>query len=202
MGAKLDLRGQKFGRWTVLEEAGRKCGGVLWRCQCDCGTIREVTATHLRAKNSVSCGCYSKEIHTKHRKSRGSIYHVWQCMKDRCFNPNAQEAKHYIEKGISVCDEWLDFDNFYKWAVANGYKKGLSLDRIDNDGNYEPSNCRWATPKMQARNRSNNVHLTWQGETHCVSEWAEILGLNPITIFTRLSRGWSVDDALGRAVCR
>lgn len=199
MGAKLDLRGQKFGRLTVLEEAGRAGGGVLWKCQCDCGNIVNVRSNHLRRGAQVSCGCYSRKIHASHGKSRTDIHHVWQCMKDRCLNPNAQEAKHYIDRGIKVCDEWLDFNNFYEWAMANGYKKGLSLDRIDNDGNYEPSNCRWATAKQQCRNRSNNVVLTWNGESHCVSEWAEILGINKTTIFTRLRRGWSVDDALGRA---
>ena len=193
----MDLKGQKFGRWTVLEEVGRSHGSVLWRCRCDCGTVRDVPSNALRTGNSVSCGCYNREVITTHGKSKTTnVYHVWQCMKDRCLNPNSQEAKHYIDRGIKVCDEWLDFENFYEWAMANGYKEGLSLDRIDNDGNYEPSNCRWATAKQQCRNRSNNYILTVNGESHCISEWAEIVGIKPTTIHTRKRRGWTDEEAI------
>lgn len=197
MGAKQDLRGQKFGRWTVLEEAGRQKGAVLWKCQCECGTVRNVLARSLTRGASTSCGCYNREVITTHGKSKTTkLYHVWQCMKVRCFVEGSQMWEHYGGRGITVCDEWLDFETFYDWAMANGYKDGLSLDRIDNDGNYEPSNCRWATSKQQCRNRSTNLMLTVNGETHCASEWAEIVGINPLTICTRKSRGWTDEEAV------
>lgn len=198
MGAKLDLRGQKFGRWTVLEEAGRtEHGGVLWKCQCECGTVRDVSSNSLRMGRSVSCGCYNREVITTHGNAKSEIHRVWGNLKDRCLNPKSQMWSRYGGRGITVCDEWKnDYVAFEEWALANGYEKGLSLDRIDNDGNYEPSNCRWATAKEQCRNRSNNRILTIDGESHCLSEWAEIVGINPMTINTRLRRGWSDHDAV------
>ena len=197
MGAKLNLRGQKFGRWTVLEEADRQCGGVRWKCRCECGTVRNVLAGSLRKGASTSCGCYNREVITTHGKSHTKLHHAWSSMKDRCTNPNAQEADRYINRGIKVCDEWLNsYEAFEEWALANGFRDGLSLDRIDNDGNYEPSNCRWATAKEQCRNRSNNLILTVDGETHCATEWAEIVGIKPAIISKRKGRGWTDHDAV------
>lgn len=198
MGVKVELaRGQRFGRWTVLEEAGRKHGAVMWKCQCDCGTIKDVSSGHLRNGRSVSCGCYNREVITTHGKSHTKLHRTWTSMKLRCTNPNAQEADRYINRGIKVCDEWLNsYETFEEWALANGYRDGLSLDRIDNDGNYEPSNCRWATAKEQCRNRSTNYILTVDGKSHCLSEWAEIVGIKASTIHTRKRRGWSDHDAV------
>lgn len=197
MGAKLDLRGQKFGRWTVIEEAGRKNGRILWKCQCECGTVRDVLGNSLRKGASTSCGCYNREIITTHGRSKTNLHQVWANFKDRCLNPNSKMWPLYGGRGIAVCDEWRDsYEAFEEWALANGYKKGLSLDRIDNDGNYEPSNCRWATSKQQCRNRSTNYILTVNGESHCISEWAEIVGTSPLTIHTRKRRGWTDEEAV------
>lgn len=197
MGAKLDLRGQKFGRLTVLEEAGRRNGAVLWKCQCDCGNITEVRTGHLRRGAIVSCGCYNREVITTHGRSKSRLHHTWQCMVDRCTNPNSQEADGYINRGIKVCDEWLNsFEAFAEWAEANGFREDAkrgdnTLDRIDNNGNYEPSNCRWTDMKVQGRNRRNNVVIECDGESHCLSEWAEILGEPYAKLASRHRRGWS-----------
>ena len=201
MGAKVDLVGQRFGRLTVLEECGRQGGGVVWRCQCDCGNITEVRSNHLRRGAIVSCGCYNREKDRTHGQSHTPLHHVWQCIKDRCLNENYAYRDTYGGRGITICDEWLDFNAFYAWAIANGYKEGLTIDRIDNNGGYEPNNCRWVDMKVQGRNRRNNHLLTFNGETHCVTEWAELMGIKASTICTRLRRGWSVEDALCRAVC-
>lgn len=115
-------------------------------------------------------------------------------MKRRCYDPKNKRAKFYSEKGVTVCDEWLnDYSAFRNWAMANGYKKGLTIDRIDNDGNYEPSNCRWATAKTQTNNQSRNRLLTYQGETLTMSEWADKLGITYSTILHRVQREWSME---------
>lgn len=121
----------------------------------------------------------------------------------RCTKETTHEYENYGGRGIKVCDEWLDFNKFYDWAVENGYtesrdRKSCTLDRIDVNGNYEPSNCRWVSMKTQQRNRRNNVLLTYKGETHCIAEWAEMLGMQAQTIGKRLQAGWSVEDALGK----
>lgn len=203
MGSKKDLRGQRFGRLTVMEECGRAGGGVVWRCKCDCGNCVDVRANHLQRGATVSCGCYNKEIITRHGQAKTRLHHIWACMLDRCTNPNAQEADRYIDRGIKVCEEWMVFENFCEWAIANGFKEDAkrgdcTLDRINNDGDYEPSNCQWVDMKAQGRNRRNNRLLTLDGETHCVVEWAEKMGINPSTICTRLRRGWSVREAICR----
>ena len=205
MGKKQDLTGRRFGRLTVIAEAGRKRGGVLWLCRCDCGVEKEIMSATLLNGTTVSCGCYNRDINTKHDKSHSKLYSIYQCMKDRCTNPNAQEWERYGGRGIKVCDEWLkDKAEFFDWALANGYEEAergrCTLDRIDNDGDYSPQNCRWVTMKEQARNRSNNVNIEYGGETHCLSEWAEILGENYAKLVSRHRRHWSDKEILfGRA---
>ena len=118
-------------------------------------------------------------------------------MKARCVDPNSHKYHAYGGRGIKVCDEWLNsFESFYEWAMANGYQKDLSIDRIDNDGNYYPENCRWVTQKEQANNTRKNRLLTYNEETHTVAEWATIVGITKAALYHRLSRGWSVKEAL------
>lgn len=133
----------------------------------------------------------------KHNKTNTHLYDIWSNMKQRCYNTRCREYKYYGARGIQVCDEWRnDFMSFYSWAMDNGYKEGLSIDRIDSDANYEPGNCHWADRTTQNRNRRNCIVITYNGETHCLSEWCEILGLNYHTIKQRLYHNWSIEKAL------
>ena len=134
---------------------------------------------------------------TKHGQSKTRLYATWQNMKNRCYYEGFIEFDRYGGRGIEVCQEWRDnFVPFYEWAMASGYAEGLTLDRIDNDGNYCPENCRWLTKKAQQNNRSNNRYLTYNGKTQSVAQWAEELGVCAKTIRTRISRGWSIEKAL------
>lgn len=135
----------------------------------------------------------------KHGASGSRLYRTWRSIKCRCYNENRQCYKNYGERNIQVCDEWLNsFQAFYDWAINNGYKENLTIDRIDPNGNYEPGNCRWATNLEQPRNKRSNKKYTIKGETHCLKEWCEILNLKYTTIKDRVNKlGWSIEEALG-----
>lgn len=162
-----DITGQRFGRLVVIGRAGHsKNRRVLWNCQCDCGQRRVVAGVSLRRGDTKSCGCLSREItgdvHRKHGKSRTPLYTVWKGMMTRCGlmgKPNKQEVKNYVNRGITVCEEWRVFENFERWALANGYAKGLELDRRDNDKGYCPENCHFVTDKQNTRNRRRSWKL-------------------------------------------
>lgn len=201
MGCKVDLTGKRFGRLTVIRETDiRKNGSVVWECRCDCGNIVFAKQNHLARGAVVSCGCYNKDVITIHGMTNSKLFNVWSSMKLRCFCETHPQYKDYGGRGITVCDEWLEFDNFHKWAIENGYKEGkrgkYTIDRIDVNGNYEPSNCRWADMKVQARNRRNNVVVEYNGEKHCLAEWADIMGIPYTTIASRWRRHWSTRDML------
>lgn len=203
MGKRIDLLGQRFGRLTVIEETDKRVNGsVLWKCRCDCGNETLVRSNHLRRGGVLSCGCYNRDIITTHDESKTRLYRTWRCMKDRCTNPNAQEADGYINRGIKVCDEWLNsFEAFRDWSLANGFKEDAkrgdcTLDRIDNNGDYSPENCRWVDMKVQGRNRRNNAVIECDGESHCLSEWAEILGVPYQQLASRHRRGWKPHEIL------
>lgn len=154
----INLIGQRFGRWVVLERAENKSGRTCWLCQCDCGKIKEVFGCHINSGKSQSCGCLSREINTQTNFKHGHcinsistpIYTVWLAIHDRCNNTKKRAYKHYGARGITVCKRWNDFAKFL--ADMSPRPKGLTIDRINNDGNYEPDNCRWATYKQQKRN--------------------------------------------------
>lgn len=198
-----NLTGKKFGRWTVLKlsHIKRRSGGgdaIYWLCECECGTIKPVDEYHLNHGTSKSCGCLAKELSSKrettHGLSHSRLYNIWQSIKKRCLNKKCARYNRYGGRGIIICQEWInDFMNFYKWAINNGYNDNLSIERIDNDGNYEPNNCKWANPKTQARNRSNNHLITYNGETHCIAEWAEIIGIDRDIIDNRLKKKWTIE---------
>lgn len=195
-----DLTGQKFGRLTVLQTF-RENGRTKVKCICECGNIKIILADNLKRGKIKSCGCFHDEAARKNNITHGlrhtRLYAIFTGMKQRCFNKNCKAYIKYGGRGITICNEWLsDFMNFYNWAMANGYQEDLSIDRIDVNGNYEPSNCRWADNKIQSQNRTNALNFTHKGETHCLAEWANILKINKSMLFWRIKNGWSFEKAI------
>ena len=200
MKKRIDLTGKKFGRLKVLRFAFVKdC--AYWECICDCGNVVNVRGCCLTTGHTQSCGCLQKEKAAKnninnnvtHGMTKTRIYKRWTGIKNRCQNPHSKDYKNYGGRGISVCDEWQEFIPFYDWAVSNGYRDDLTIDRIDVNGNYEPSNCRWVTTKEQNGNKSDTHHISYKGETLTIPLWCEKFGLNYQTMVSRLHRGWSME---------
>lgn len=188
MGVLKDLTNHQFGNWTVLEYAGNS----YWKCKCKCGNIKNVKGATLKNGTSKGCGCRFY----KHGKEGTKIYRLWSHMKERCYYEKYKNYADYGRRGIKVCDEWLEAKTFIDWALENGYKEGLTLDRIDVNGNYEPSNCRFVTNKEQQRNKRNSRFVEIEGEIKTVSEWAEIANLDRSTILYRINKGEKGMDIL------
>jgi len=190
-GKPISITGQRFTRLVALKHIGLG----KWKCQCDCGNTHIVKASHLLTGSVKSCGCLRKE--KWHGMNNTRIYHIWENMKQRTMNPSANEYEHYGGRGIKVCDEWIDFKGFYSWVKTTNYndEEKLTLDRIDNDGDYCPNNCRWVTRKKQNRNSSMNVNITYKGNTRCLTEWGEIYNIHPKTLSSRIKNGWSIENA-------
>jgi hypothetical protein len=190
--AKKPLSHTRYGR---LEVIGNAKGG--WLCRCDCGTEKVIRTQALTSGATQSCGCYQDSV--RHRaRSHGMtyepIYRLWVSMVDRCTRPSVPNFAFYGARGITVCERWRTFENFY--ADMGNRPDGMSLDRRDNTRGYEPENCRWAALKVQSRNTRSNRLLTLNGKTATVAEWAELLGMPPQTIASRLRRGKSIEQAL------
>lgn len=205
-----DLTGRRFGRLVVIDRAENDSRGrTRWNCVCDCGKITTPMAAHLKRGTTQSCGCLAREKsikrNTTHGKTHSCLYSVWANMKDRCNNENNHAYKDYGGRGIKVCAEWQDFQKFLEWSLASGYEEEAArgkctIERIENDRGYEPSNCRWATMAEQGNNKRSNRKLTYNGETKTLSQWAKDLNINSSTLCNRLARGWELRDALTRPV--
>lgn len=200
---KNDLTGRKFGRASVIGRAPNRGGRVAYFCRCDCGNEFITLGQHLTGGRTRSCGCLNHEMAairmksqaTTHGESKTPLYVMWKGMRQRCTNPHHNRYDIYGEKGIFVCEEWNDFPTFRKWAMENGYKKGLSLDRIDGNKGYSPGNCRWADSITQNNNSSQNHLITYQGETKTLAQWCRLLNLSYSRTKKRIYSGWNVDDA-------
>ena len=199
MAKGMELIGQKFGLLTVIEKSKQNSKrGRFWVCHCECGNTKEkpVRTSHLTKARVISCGCVSKynRAHFGDRwKTHGcpnkKLYWVWSAMKGRCLNKSNKQYKDYGERGIDICVEWINYEHFYKWAIENGYKQGLTIDRLDNDKGYNPSNCRWADNFQQSQNRRSNHFVTHEGQTKTLAEWGRDFGIKENTLYTRLKRG-------------
>lgn len=198
-----DLTGKRFGNLQVIGLSDTDTRKTYWVCQCDCGNIKTVRSDSLQSGAIKSCGCLKKKqdktnlkAKHSHKMSGTRLYEIWQGMKGRCYNVHNARYSRYGGRGISVCDEWVhDFTAFYEWAKSSGYRDDLTIDRIDNNGNYEPENCRWATQEQQARNRTTNINITIGNATKTLTEWCGIFKVDYKKTVARLHRGHcSIDE--------
>ena len=204
-----DLTGCVFGKWNVIEKANsvrRKDGRIMryWLCECSCDkhTTRIVLERSLLNNKSTSCGCSRREtskkkkINSTHCMSTSRLYSIYNHMCNRCNNRNDINYKNYGGRGITVCNEWNEFEPFYEWAKQSGYSDELTIDRIDVNKGYSPDNCRWSDQKTQANNKTNNRNYTYCGETHTIAEWSRIYEMDYKLLWRRLYNGWSIQSAL------
>lgn len=209
----LQLAGMVFGRWTVLSDGEPYVSPngngphSRWECRCQCGTIRLVFEDVLLSGRSQSCGCLANEMRASRWMKHGHCtsrtvspeYTSWRCMMARCRNPKNKHYPEYGGRGITVCDRWNTFGNFFA-DMGSRPSKGHTMDRIDPNGNYEPGNCRWASVRTQQGNRRNTVLMTFSGRTMPLTDWADLLGMKPNTIVCRLRSGMSDEEALSTPV--
>ena len=205
-----DLTGMKFGKLTVISRADDNISPsgyktIMWNCMCGCGNKTIVRGKLLTGGITKSCGCLQKELMSKRQTIHGGygtrLYTIWDSIRQRCNNPKCHAYKNYGGRGISVCDEWNDFSKFKQWATETGYDENadrgiFTIDRIDVDSNYCPENCRWSNMREQTNNRRISIHLSYRGETHALTEWADITGIKYCTIWRRYKNGLSPSDIL------
>lgn len=200
MAKLVDVSGLKFGRLTVVAFAGRRLSGKLkrryWLCVCDCGTQLEVSYSSLATAHTRSCGCYRVEVSPKNSKRHGmtktSEYMTWRGIVQRCDNPNSPNFKHYGARGIEVCERWKNFEHFLE-DMGLRPSPEHSIERIDNDGPYSPTNCKWGTDSEQANNTRQNVRITFNGRTLTIAQWAVELKLPHTMLRQRVDSGWPVE---------
>lgn len=189
----INIAGQRFTKLIAVNPVGSRNRSIEWLCKCDCGNVKIVTRRLLVSGNTKSCGC----MHAgkpRHGMGKTKIYNVWRSMTKRTRKRYANTAT-YIDKGISVCERWRSFENFYE-DMGPTYKEGLSIDRINNDGNYEPINCRWATTTEQSRNKGTNVYYAIGNAKRILPDWCKEYGIHPKTVKWRLDRGMDLITAL------
>ena len=191
--------GNKYGKLTVIRPIHNGTRW-LWECSCECGgtTIAQPQRLIKGLQNACHCGRrrFLHEYHYVHGDSKTRLYEIWAGMKKRCNNPAVKRYDRYGGRGIRYCPEWESYPEFKKWALASEYYDGGTLDRIDNDGDYTPENCKWSTLKEQAANRSSSIVIERDGEKHILSDWCKILGLTYSTVYCRIHRGIPPADAL------
>lgn len=206
---KLNLAGKKFGRLLVLNEEGKTPRGqIKWKCLCDCGNQVVVVGGNLKNGTTKSCGCLRNEKLSKMARKRNDPNRYWkqpwhgsyESMMRRCYCNKEIGYLNYGGRGIKVCEEWHDVANFAKWVENSGYQKGLTLDRIDNNKDYEPSNCRWADMQLQSNNRRNTIFLTYQNKTLSIADWSRLLNCRLSTLHNRYYKGWSAEKILGTPI--
>lgn len=192
-----DLTGKRFGRQIALRPCGKnKYGNVLWLCKCDCGNQHIVASGKLVQGKSKSCGCYALEIRSKSLEKHGitsggkpRTFVIWNGMKARCLNPKSTSYPNYGGRGIRICDQWLNFENFHYWAISNGYRDDLEIDRIDNDGNYCPENCRWVTKEFNMSHQRKTRNIEILGITKNLSSWCRDVGMSRSAAYKYLKNG-------------
>ena len=192
--------GDVFSRVTIIKEVAQRRGVRRFLCKCKCGKQWEVSLVNLVEGHTKSCGCLKKERTVErlyiHGKSGEKIYVAWMAMKMRCFNKNNPRYSSYGGRGITVCEEWLNFQNFYDWAIKNGYKPGLSIERVDNDGSYDSANCTWIPRENQTKNTRKTRLIEYNGAKRTLKEWGTLLGVSHKTLSGRLYRGWSDESII------
>lgn len=211
-----DITGQKFGRLTAISHQGAdKHRAALWLCRCDCGAEIITTGNSLRTGKAKSCGCAQREAASKtmsevnasgkrvtdghliHGENKTRLHRIWCNMRRRCSDQKHDHYDRYGGRGIKVCDAWQSsYVAFRDWALANGYADHLTIERIDNDGNYEPGNCCWASQKEQVSNRRNSVLITLDGETKPLKEWCEERGINYKAAHAKYKKGVPPEEFL------
>jgi hypothetical protein len=203
-------KNDKYERLTIAELSRKKGtrGEKYYECKCECGAKVTVSMRHLISGHTKSCGCYLRERSIEngrkgtHHKSKTKLFRIWTGMQTRCFNPNHEQYHNYGGRGISICTEWLGkegFEKFYNWAVSNGYAEGLTIERMDVDGNYEPTNCTWITSREQQLNRRDTVFIAYNGKTQPLKRWAEELGVLYITLYWRYKHsGWPLEKIMSK----
>lgn len=198
VGKVLELKGRVYERLTVIKFLGVTKRRAIWLCQCSCGNKTKVCTSYLQSGKTRSCGCLKRELtlaRTRtHGKTKTAEYGIWAGMMARCFNPNNDHYNSYGARGIKVCDKWKEFINFFN-DMGLRPSDAYSIDRINVNGNYELSNCRWILKVEQQRNTQKSIHITWQGTTMCLREWAAKLGIEYKMLWARLKNGWSVAQA-------
>jgi len=196
------LVGEKHNRLTVLKQVKSVYNKRRWECLCVCGNKTESTTGDLRGGHKKSCGCLLRETRSKNSTIHGycgtRLHGVWRGMRQRCNNPNNPGYKNYGGRGVKISPEWKTMKKFGKWALENGYKEYLTIDRIDNDGDYSPENCRWATVKKQANNRRSNRWIEFEGETRTIYDWSKKTGIGHKLLAYRIEAGWPMEDVFNK----
>lgn len=193
--------GKRFGRLIIInkEDPGRK-GESRYNCRCDCGNFKIIYQSQLKRGKTKSCGCLQRESSRKvryiHGMSNSKLFNSWRGMIGRCNNPKNINYKNYGARQITICNEWATFNNFRIWAISHGYVEGLTIERKDNNGNYCPENCTWATKERQCNNRRNNKIITFDNRSQTLSDWSKETKISRNTITKRLKSGWPIFEAL------